>query len=206
MQIRQGIVLGAVVGALAVGVGAVSAFGAVAIPGVDGKIRACVKYEDINKYEQMRWITKTTCPKGEKLITWNAKGEKGDKGDQGEPGEDGASGVSDAQFDAETNNGHGLGASQSTVFTLTVPAGTYAVTATTEILNNYDDPHGVTCSLNNITTTKRHVMVDPEDSDVMTVIGKLTTAADGKINLICNGFVSPAAEADNPAILATRIG
>jgi len=57
------------------GIGTVAAFAAVPIPGADGKIRACVKCEDINKDEQMRWIIKTTCTKGEKLIVWNAKGE-----------------------------------------------------------------------------------------------------------------------------------
>jgi hypothetical protein len=97
MKIHRGVAVGAIVGAVAVGIGTIAAFAAVPIPGADGKIRACVKYEDINRYEQMRWITKTTCPAHEKLITWNAKGPKGDKGDKGDsvtgpPGPAGMSG------------------------------------------------------------------------------------------------------------------
>jgi len=211
---RQGFAISAVVSALAVGIGTVSAFAAVPIPGADGKIRACVKYEDINKYEQMRWITTATCPKGEKLIAWNAKGIQGPKGatgaagppgTPGADGKDGDPGISEAHFDADTNTGHGLGTSTSTIFTLTVPAGTYAVTATTEIINYYDDTHGVACSLNKEVQTRRDVLVEPDDSEVLTVIGKITTD-DGKINLTCNASVSPGAEADDPSILATRIG
>jgi hypothetical protein len=81
---------------LAIGVGGV-AYGAASIPGADGRIRACVKFEDINKYEQMRWITKTTCPKGEKLISWNQKGPKGATGATGETGATGAQGPQGVQ-------------------------------------------------------------------------------------------------------------
>jgi len=97
MKVREGAVLSGVVAALGIGIGTVSAFGAVPIPGSDGKIRACVKYEDINKYEQMRWITKTACPKGEKLIAWNQKGRTGDKGETGAVGPQGPQGETGPQ-------------------------------------------------------------------------------------------------------------
>jgi hypothetical protein len=93
MKIRQGIVLGAVVSALGIAAASVAAYAAVPIPDAKGVIRACVKYEDINHYEQMRWITKTTCPSGEKLISWNQKGRTGDRGPQGPQGEQGIQGL-----------------------------------------------------------------------------------------------------------------
>ncbi len=93
MKIRQGIVLGAVVSALGIAAASVAAYAAVPIPDAKGIIRACVKYEDINRYEQMRWITKTTCPSGEKLISWNQKGRTGATGAQGEQGIQGPQGI-----------------------------------------------------------------------------------------------------------------
>jgi hypothetical protein len=93
MKVRQVVVLGAVVSALGIAAVTVAAYAAVPIPDAKGIIRACVKYEDINRYEQVRWITKTTCPKGEKLITWNQKGRTGPQGPQGEQGIQGPQGV-----------------------------------------------------------------------------------------------------------------
>jgi hypothetical protein len=172
MKVRQGLVLGAIAGLLAAGTGTVSAFGAVPIPGSDGKIRACVKYEDINRYEQMRWITKTTCPAHEKLIAWNAKGPKGDKGDKGDTGADstvpgppgpagadghdgangapGPAGTSDA-FAADTGaDGVTIGGDPddvSIVIRPNLPAGNYIVGASLNISNGSDDDAAVFCDL-----------------------------------------------------------
>jgi hypothetical protein len=219
VNIRQGLALGAVVSALAVTIGTVSAFAAVPIPGADGKIRACVKYEDINRYEQMRWITTTTCPKGEKLITWNAKGVKGEKGDKGDtgatgaPGANGAPGSSGAYF-TNSNNGYVGVNDPTTIHTLTVPEGRYAVTATTEARNYYDEVKGVICGLNDPAltgiTTRKALVTGHTASQVVTVIGVITTAADGKIDLVCSSLPATdstkVAEFNYTQIMATKIG
>ena len=92
MKLRQSVALGSIVGALGVAIASATAMAAVPIPGADGKIRACVKYEDINRYEQMRWSTKASCPSGEKLISWNQKGVKGATGPKGDTGTAGPAG------------------------------------------------------------------------------------------------------------------
>ena len=210
---RQGFAISVVVGALALGIGTVSAFAAVPSPGADGKIRTCVKYEDINRYEQVRWITKTTCPKGEKLIAWNAKGPKGDKGatgDTGATGPAGAPGVNEAHFDGTDNAGHIVGNHFSGILDITVPVGQYAVTATVEVNNVYSEGFkGAACNINGVGTTLRDVKVAEHDTEVMTVIGTITTGSEGKIELVCGGTDDPsvvhAPEFDVPKIMAIRI-
>jgi hypothetical protein len=210
-------VLGGIVGALAMGITA-AAYAAVPIPGADGKIRACVKYEDINKYEQMRWITKTTCPKGEKLIAWNAKGvqgpkgEKGDKGDPGTPGADGEPGVNKAYEDYEINTSHPLGYQPEKIFEIDVPSGTYAVTATVVPENFHDDDTYVACNINHWTGSGgRIIKLKGHSSQVMTVMKVTGPSLDdpGKITLICGGLPQSdelnAAEFHSPQIMAIKI-
>ena len=96
MKLRQRVVLGSIVGALGAAVASATAIAAVPIPDAKGVIRACVKYEDINRYEQMRWSTKTSCPGGEKLISWNQKGAKGATGPKGDTGTAGPAGPAGA--------------------------------------------------------------------------------------------------------------
>ena len=202
MKVRQGVVLSAVVGALAVGIGAAGAFAAVPIPGADGKIRVCVKYEDINKYEQVRWITKTTCPAGEKLIAWNAKGPKGDKGEkgdtgatgapgpqgipgptgaQGEPGQPGANGTGAVYFDAQSTE-HAV-KDPFAVASVTVPQGKYAVSGTVS-WQSRDGVRSIDCKITDNQERGEFADENPP-SHAVSVIG--VYEGSGPIELICRG-------------------
>jgi hypothetical protein len=232
MKVRQGVVLSAVVGALAVGIGAAGAFAAVPIPGADGKIRVCVKYEDINKYEQVRWITKTTCPAGEKLIAWNAKGPKGDKGEKGDKGDTGAEGPAGppgppgpagpegpagpkgdpgengtgAVYTAHDDTIH-IVTGDLTLVSVDVPAGKYAVTGTLQVYNAGDDDRSAYCRITPDSSgfTDRRDDVTPEELDSMSVTG-VTDFAGGAINLICNSGVGDAVQLQFSNIMAVKVG
>jgi hypothetical protein len=58
-------------------------------------------------------------------------------------------------------------------------------------------------------TTLRDVKVAEHDTEVMTVIGTITTGSEGKIELVCGGTDGPsvvhAPEFDVPKIMAIRI-
>lgn len=73
---------------LAVGVG--SAFGAIPNPG-DGKYYAC-RVKSSGAVRMINHPKVSTCPKGEKLISWNAKGPAGPQGAQGPKGDQGPQG------------------------------------------------------------------------------------------------------------------
>ena len=75
-----GSLLVAVVIILALGVGTVYA----AIPNGNGKYSACL-VKATGAVRLINFPKVSTCPKGEKLITWNAKGPQGPAGPQGRP-------------------------------------------------------------------------------------------------------------------------
>ena len=69
---------------LALGAGTVYA----AIPNGDGKYYACY-VKNTGAVKLINYPKVSTCPKGEKLINWNAKGPAGPQGDQGPQGAQG---------------------------------------------------------------------------------------------------------------------
>jgi hypothetical protein len=171
-------------------VGAVAYGSTPSIPDSKGIIRACVKYEDINHYEQMRWITGTTCPKHEKRIAWNYKGVKGDKGgkgdtgatgpqgiqgpkgDQGDPGAPGAPG---APGPAGSSTGYAASDHKSIdanpdfveIVKKTVPDGAYLINAAAWVINgDSDDPADFICQLkvNGSAIREAHEYVDEHSS------------------------------------------
>ena len=87
-----GSLLGAVAIVLALGVGTVYA----AIPNGNGTYRACLA-KDTGSVRLINFPKVSTCPKGEKLISWNAKGPAGAAGAQGAQGAPGAPGAQGAQ-------------------------------------------------------------------------------------------------------------
>jgi hypothetical protein len=139
MKTRRGIALGSVIGALGIIAGAAAAFSAIPIPDAKGVIRACVKYEDIDHYEQMRWSTKTTCPKSEKLISWNYKGRTGAKGATGATGPAGAKGdpgTSQAYVASAGTTEIGSNNTEKTIVTRpNLPAGNYVFNVSLKAVN-----------------------------------------------------------------------
>ena len=79
--LRLGSLIVAVVIILALGVGTVYA----AIPNGNGKYYACY-VKDTGVVKLINYPKVSTCPKGEKLINWNAKGPAGPQGAQGPAG------------------------------------------------------------------------------------------------------------------------
>jgi len=221
MNFRLGVVLGFVVGALGVAVATAttSAIAAVPIPDANGIIRACVKYEDINHYEQVRWITATKCPRSsEKLITWNAKGPKGDKGEKGDtgatgaPGKDGAPGINKGYESYELNTAHGLHFEPQEIYSIDVPDGEYAITATVQVENFHDDDVYVACNINHWTGLgERIIRLKGHSAQVMTVMKLTGPSLDdpGKITLICSGLPQSddlnAAQLEESQIMAVKI-
>ena len=80
-RLRLGSLIVAVVIILALGVGTVSA----AIPTGNGTYRACL-VKATGSVRLINYPKVSTCPKGEKLINWNAKGPAGPQGAQGPAG------------------------------------------------------------------------------------------------------------------------
>jgi len=80
-RLRLGSLIVAVVIILALGVGTVYA----AIPNSNGKYHACY-VKDTGVVKLINYPKVDTCPKGEKLISWNAKGPAGPQGAQGPAG------------------------------------------------------------------------------------------------------------------------
>jgi len=171
MRVRQSVVLGSIVGALGVATVAAGAIAAVPIPDAKGIIRACVKYEDINHYEQMRWITKTTCPSGEKLIAWNAKGRTGATGARGDTGDVGAAGSAGPAGPEGPAGPTGPAASGQayydehtdvqaikdpvTVASVTVPQGKYAITGTVDF-DSRGDTRGIWCGVTPLNSSNKN--------------------------------------------------
>lgn len=97
MKLRQGAVFGIAIGVLVAGFGGTAAFAATpSIPDANGIIRACVKTWHINQYKETRWINRTYCNSGEKLIAWNYKGRTGATGPKGATGPQGPAGPAGA--------------------------------------------------------------------------------------------------------------
>jgi hypothetical protein len=88
---RSGLGLGSLIVALlivlALGAGTVYA----AIPNSNGKYYACY-VKDTGVVKLINYPKVRTCPKGEKLIDWNAKGPAGPQGPQGAQGDRGPAG------------------------------------------------------------------------------------------------------------------
>ena len=178
--------------------GAVAYGSTPSLPDSKGIIRACVKYEDINHYEQMRWITGTTCPAHEKRISWNYKGVKGDKGDKGDRGETGATGPTgpvgppgaqgapgdkgdkgdpgpagsgEVYYADGGNEERIVGGSWVTIASIDLPAGIYALTGVVTFTSG-DGDRGIYCALNRSGATEVQGESSEDFPTNLTVIGR----------------------------------
>ena len=100
-RLGLGSLIVAVVIILALGVGTVYA----AIPTRTGKYSACL-VKNTGAVRLINFPKVSTCPKGEKLINWNAKGPAGPQGPQGAQGPQGPAGPAD--WDAIPNKPAGF--------------------------------------------------------------------------------------------------
>lgn len=125
-----------------------------------------------------------------------AVGPAGATGATGPPGPPGAAGSS-AAYIGRADGEVDYGTSPTTVVTLNLPAGVYAVFGKAEVMNNDGSPQTETCSLS--TGESAQVRLDGQDtngtgitedsySQVIALQDLLTVSAAGSVSLSCNGF------------------
>jgi hypothetical protein len=152
-----------------------------------------------------------SCAKKDVAISWSQQGpqgEKGDPGPQGPQGPQGPAGPAGAGT-AYTNHGGlpqaiGEGLTQ-TVASVTVPPGSYTISATVRLTPGSDDTRFGSCGF--VPGNGRGVLVRLEDDgDVRNepLIGDLTTASASPIFLRCTGLDGPITAAG--ALVVTSVG
>jgi len=123
-------------------------------------------------------------------------GATGPAGPAGPTGATGPAGSSSA-FIARASGDVDYGTSATTVVTLDLPVGVYAVFGKVEVMNNDGSPQTETCSLS--TGESAQVRLDGQDtngtgitedsySQVIALQDLLTMSAAGSVRLTCNGF------------------
>ena len=117
-SVGLGPLLVAVVIVLAVGVG--SAIAAIPNPG-DGKYYAC-RVKESGAVRMINYPKVDTCPKGQRLISWNGAGPQGQQGPAGPQGPPGAAGITKINLTQVTNTVQ-IPAGTSISGTVTCPAG-----------------------------------------------------------------------------------
>jgi hypothetical protein len=154
----------------------------------------------------------TSCKSGEKALAWNQtgpqgrqglqgpegprgpqglqglQGETGPQGRQGETGAPGAPGADGAPGTSAVYMAGGSPVGQSFIgaLDLTVPAGTYAVSAVANVFNrDFTDPQDVDCALNGGNKFKGRV---DDDANLMTISLLDRFTGPGTIRLACAGF------------------
>lgn len=139
------------------------------------------------------------------VVTYACNGPKGDKGDQGEVGPAGST-------TAYTNYGDGshhldTGTTQ-TVASLTLPAGTYTLSATASVARTDSDDTHAQCSLVSAGTLNANVALGSLEGVVavrMPLIGDVTIANDNtSVFLRCVALDGPVTAGGD--LIATRVG
>jgi len=207
---------------------AVTAFGSVAwaaIPGSDGVIHSCYNTA-ANPSGQLRLIDPgagSKCAKNEKSLDFNQVGPKGDTGPTGATGPQGASGAAGATGPTGATGATGLqglpGTSgTSTVYqnssgvgsppaplSVSVPAGSYLVTATADVFNeDFEDPQGAICSLQGNVIAS--ILLGPGgewgSTATLPLAGTVVLNNPGTISMNCGGF---AIATDSMRLFATKV-
>lgn len=205
------------------------------VPGPDGLIRICVEAKDLGHYNDLRFLINGAkyCKSGEKQIWWNQRGRTGatgPRGPQGAQGEQGLAGEQGPQGPAGEQGATGQAGPQgepgpagtSAVYTgspgnndivtgdfavvsVSVPAGKYAVTATTKALNAGDNVRIASCGIGGINnSTSQGDALEPGSDSVLTFIGEVDSAG-GQIQLICAGS-SGAVQYSFSQLMAVKVG
>ena len=139
------------------------------------------------------------------------QGPQGPSGPSGSNGADGATGAAgtSAAFIARHDAFVAVGTSATTVVTLDLPAGLYALFGKVVVTNNDSSPQSVTCSLstgesalvrlNGYDTNGTGISTDFYSQDV-TVQDLLSLANPGTVALTCNGYAASATSAKITAL------
>jgi len=207
---------------------------AASIPNANGTIAVCIKgkgeYFPAHNvceegYRAVRWnitgprgatgpkgetgATGETGPKGETGATGapgqdGAPGQQGPQGEPGEPGEPGAPGTSAVYTGSPGNNDIVTG--DFAVVSVSVPAGKYAVTATTKALNAGGNVRTASCGIGGINNaTNQGEALEPDADSVLTFIGEVNTAG-GQIQLVCTGSAGEAVQYSFSQLMAVKVG
>ena len=113
-------------------------------------------------------------------------GPQGATGAIGPAGPAGAAGTSSAYFKEVTLAG-ALGIPGVTVLTLTLPAGKYIVTATSNGHDNDGDPQTFSCVINPLGASET-LRLAPSRTGLVTIVTALSAVAPTTLTLTCSGF------------------
>jgi hypothetical protein len=209
--------------------------GYAAIPSADGVIHSCYNAtaNPSGALRVIDTEAGAKCAKNEKALDFNRIGPPGPQGAPGPPGPQGPQGIpgpagadgpagpigpagstgpagpagppgpSDAYIASHVQSVPLLNQVETQVVSRFLPAGSYALTAKTWVHGTGDAFFG--CRLNAGTTTLDQTRVSGEGLMSVTLIGTVSLAAGGTVELECTAF-DDGAEAEDNKILAIKVG
>lgn len=199
------------VGALVVGIG--GAVAAAAVPGADGVINGCYSTKGSlfgSPKGSLRVIDEgEKCRSSERALPWNQQGppgEKGDPGPQGPTGPPGPAAAPQAKLAAGTAPIY-LTGTPHTAISISLPAGTWALTAKAQADSGRDASMDITCDLMNGETVLDRVAPysTARTSGVpLALVAIVTVPASGTVDFTCSSFEA-GARVDRVKILATAV-
>ena len=188
--------------------------GGIAIAATSGStVKACAN----KKSGALRLASK--CQKSEKKVTWNTRGPQGDQGEQGTAGATGAAGPSDS-YVASSSGQSAISTTTFKTLSVTVPAGSYIVTASGDLLNgDGSHPAGMQVILYRDAKLTANYLDDiwvtaPTDAGgsigpgaaSATVQGSLTVTASTAISVEFSGYSSTSETVQDPILIVTQVG
>jgi hypothetical protein len=166
------------------------------IPDSDGVIHGCYKKASPNQ-GRLRVIDTDLgqkCSNGETPLAWNQAGP------QGPPG------PTDAY--SASNDYMRVGADDTTLVSVDVPAGSYTVAAKTHVYNAAEDSFAI-CELRaagDAIDGNINRLIAPANDQVVPFLGVASLAEGGTIALVCNGNGVTTVESENSRLVATKVG
>jgi hypothetical protein len=186
---------------LAVGVVVAAVAGGIAyaaIPGEDGVISAC-RHKISGALRVID--SSATCNASTELpLNWNQSGPAGSTGPTGPPG------PSDA-YSASNDYSH-VGGADTTLVSVAVPAGSYAVAAKSHLYNAVENSFAI-CELRAGATRldgNINRLIAPANDQVVPFLGAVTLPSGGTVSLVCNGNGVTTVESEDSKLVATKVG